>query len=397
MAYPIQNKDTVIGIEEESTEGTFIAPDDAASYVQTLDGYSWNPTRELLTRGIVKSGLGPVSPKMGIKGVSCALPVELRGSGTEGGSPEAHSLLKSALGATRSIASAVTTKSSGSTSTELQIEDADISDFAVGDIVLVKEAGAFEMRPVTAVDSTGGAANITLGFALDDGAPSGSVVVSPVTMYYTAQSGHVPLSLSYYLGNQMRAAAIGCKIATMALENFSAGQLPSLNFSLEGLNHTYVDGAAPHTPAYDSMTPPVVLSACIFKDGVKINVNNLSLSLSNTISFQPTTCSANGNTKSVITQREITGSFDPYTDDTSTDNFDDWSAGTEFSMFVYAFNPSATAGEIALGSAVGIWLPQCVKTDYQPSNSDGVFVDQVSFQATRGAAGGSEEMYMGFV
>lgn len=394
MAYPILSKDTVIGLEEESTEGTYVAPSGATSYFQPLEGYTFAPGREILPRNLIRDNLDPITPKMGIKSVVASVPFEFRASGTSGAATDHHSILKSALGGTRAIADTVTTKT-GNTSTVLNIEDADIGDFTVGDVILIKEAGAFEMRPITAVDTTSSAANITLAFALDGGAPADNVVIEKVTMYYTASSGHVPLSVSQYLGNELRAAAIGCKVTSLSLENFTAGQIPQWTAQLEGLSYTYTNAAAPHTPTYDSGTPPVVLSACVWRDGTKVNVNNFAMTLNNTVNFLTTTCSSDGRVKSVVTGREISGSFDPYTDDTSVDHFDDWTAGTEISLFLYAFIPSATAGEITLGSAVGIWIPKAIVTEFAPQDSDGVFVDQKSFQVVSGTAGDAGGMFIG--
>lgn len=396
MAYPILSKDTKIGVEEEVTEGTYVAPSGATSYVQPLEGYSFTPGREVIDRPVIRTNLDPATPKMGIKSVTAVVPVECRASGTAGGQPDHHSLLKSAFGSERSIAAAVTS-GTGHTSTVINIEDADISDFSVGDVVMVKESGAFELRPITAVDDSTGAANITLAFALDGGAPADNVDIEAVQMYHTAQSGHVPLSISQYLGNELRAAGLGMKVTSLALENFTPGQIPSWNFQLEGIGYTYTDGAAPHTPTFDSATPPVVLSACIWRDGVDTKVQNFSLSMANQFNFLTSTCSADGREKSVITGREITGSFDPYTDDTSVDHFTDWEAGTEFSIFLNAYTPSGTAGEITLGSAVGIWIPKAICTEFAPQDSDGVFVDQMSFRVVSGEDGATGGMYLGLV
>lgn len=397
MAYPILSKDTIIGIEEEVTEGTYVAPTAVTSYVQPLEGYSFAPAREVLDRPVIRTNLDPATPKMGIKSVSAVVPVECRASGTAGEAPDHHSLLKSAFGAVRTISAQVTTKDASHTSTVLQIEDADIGDFSVGDVIMVLESGAHELRPISAVDSTGGSANITLAFALSNGAPANEVVIEKVQMYYTANSGHVPLSISQYLGNELRAAALGCKVTSLSLDNFTAGQIPSWNFQLEGIGYTYTDNAAPHTPSFDSATPPVVLSACVWRDGVDTKVQNFTLSMSNTFNFLTSTCSADGREKSVITGREITGSFDPYTDDTSVDHFTDWNAGTEFSIFLNAYIPSGTSGEITGGSAVGLWIPKAITTEFAPQDSDGVFVDQMAFRVVSGDDGTAGGVYLGLV
>jgi hypothetical protein len=170
-----------------------------------------------------------------------------------------------------------------------------------------------------------------------------------------------------------------------------------VELGLEGLNFTEINGAAPHTPAYDTGTPPLILSACVYRAGVDTRVNQFSVQLKNELGFVTSTCSANGATAIRVKSREITGALNPYKDDTAVTNFDDWVAGTEFSLFASAYNPSSTTGQITMGSAIGIWLPQCVTTDYKVAEVDGILTDEMSFRATRGSVGTSEEMYVGLI
>jgi hypothetical protein len=398
MATGITKNTSVIGIEVEVTEGTYIAPQAATSYAQPLaDGFELTPGRDLIDRGILTNSIGKATPRLGQKSIQAALPVEFRASGVEGGDVDFGPLLKAALGATRAIATTTTTKSSGNTNNTLAIQDADISKFNVGDIVVVKESGLHHPCVVTAKTSGTGTATITVSPPLASGNFSNSVVVSKSKMYYTASTGHPTLSLSYYWANTVRQAALGCRVTSMALDNFSTGQVASWNFGLEGLDYTEADGAAPHTPSYDSGIPPLILRACVFKDGVDIPINNFSLSLANTLGFITSTCSAAGKISSRITQREVTGSLNPYKDDTATDNFDDFDAGTEFSLFIQAYNPSAVDGEITMGSCIGIYLPKVISTGVKVADQDGILTDEISFQAVRGSDGATEEMYVGLI
>jgi hypothetical protein len=266
----------------------------------------------------------------------------------------------------------------------------------VGDIVVVKESGAHEARPIETVDTTPGSAYIEFAIPLDNGAPSDNVVLSKVTMYLTGNS-HPSLALSYYWGNEILQKAGGNRVTSMSLDNWTTGQVASFNFGTEGLNYDEVDGAAPHTPSYDSGIPPLILSACVWKDDTKIDINSMTLSVTNTIGFTTSTCSPSGKSSARLTSREISGSINPYKDDTSTEYFDDFEAGTEFSLFAYAYNPSSTTGEIDMGSVVALWLPQVVLTEFQTQDLEGLLVDQLSFRATRGSAGSSEEMYIGLI
>lgn len=398
MATGITKNTSIIGVEVESTEGTYAAPSAATSYVQPLaDGFELTPAREKIDRAILTSSIGRATPRLGIKSVQASLPVEFRASGVEGADVDFTALLKGALGATRAIATTTTTKASGNTATLLQIEDADISKFAVGDIIVVKQTGAHHVCAVTAVASGAGVAALTVTPAHPSGDHTDSVVISKSTMYYTANTAHPALSLSYYWANEVLQKATGCKVASMSIDNFATGQVASFNFGLEGLGYDESNTAAPHTPSYDSGIPPVILGATVYRDGTAIDINQFSLSLSNSLSFLTATANENGRSASRVTTREITGSINPYKDDTATTNHDAFDAGTEFSLFIKAFNPSSTAGEVTMGSVIGIYLPKCIAVETKVADQDGILTDEISFQAVRGSAGTTEEMYLGFI
>lgn len=398
MATGITKNTSVIGVEIESTEGTYVAPQAATSYIQPLaDGFEMTPAREKIDRTILTNSIGKATPRLGIRSVQASLPCEFRASGTEGADVDFSALLKGALGATRSIASTTTTKSAGNTGSVLQIQDADISKFNMGDIVVIKESGGHHVCAITTVDATAGAANVSITPSKASGSFSNSVVISKSTMFYTANASHPALSLSYYWANEIRQAAYGCKVTSMAIDNFSTGQVAHLNFGLEGLGYSESDGAAPHTPSYDSGIPPIILGATVYRNGTAIDINQFSLSLANTLSFLTATANANGRSASRVTARQITGSINPYKDDTTTTYHDAFDAGTEFALFIKAFNPSAVAGEVTLGSVVGIYLPKCIATEDKVADLNGILTEAISFQAVRGSNGASEEMYMGFI
>lgn len=389
MATGVLKELSLIAVEEESTEGTYVAPQAATSYIQAVnDGTALQTAREILERPVMGSYPGRPTPLMGVKQGTGNIVTEFRASGTEGAAPDFHSLLEGALGSSRTN----TSQTSSTSHTSTVINFADASSFNVGDIVMVEESGAFELRPIVSTTGT----SITLAFALTNGAPSDSVEVSAYSTYLTAATGHPSLSVSNYIGNTKRKALYGARVSSMSLENYAAGQLATLNFALQGINHSLVDGAAPHTPSYDSGIPPVILSACVYRDGVVMETNDFGLTLTNTWVEKRSTCNANGITGQVLSAREVTGTINPLMDDTTTDRYDDWVGGTEFSLFITAYTPGAS-GAISLGSAVAIWLPQCVITELQDGDVSGISSDALTYRATRGSTGGSEEMYLGMV
>lgn len=389
-------KNTAFGVEIESVEGTYLAPTAANKFVQTLaDGAELSPAKELLERDIFTSSVGKTAPRTGMFQVSGSMPVEARAHSVEGSAPEYDALLRSALGSRRQITTTTTTKATGNTGSVLQIEDADIAKFNVGDIVMVKQAGAYHVSPISAKSTGVGTASITLLIPKPSGSFSASVVVSKSTTYVVADSAHPSLSISKYIENALVEKGIGCKVTSMALENFATGQLPSFNFGFEGLNFDTALSAPPFTPSYDTALPPIVLDGRIYMDSSEIVVNELTVELENALGFKTSIAAENGRISSRVTERTITGSFNPYKADNSIANFTKYKANTAFSLFAYAKVPSATAGEY--NQVVAIYMPNCLITELSESDQDGLLQDSITFSANRGNAGTTPEIYIAFI
>jgi hypothetical protein len=395
MSIVVKNT-TKIAVEEEVSEGVYIAPSSGSSYVQTLaSGLEIKPAKELLERNIYTGTIGMVTPRTGTQSVSGTLPVELRTNSTAGSAPEYDKLIKSALGTRRQNTTDVTTKASGNTASNLKIEDADISKFNVGDIVLVKQDGEYHVSPITAVDSTASSANITLLVAHPSGDCDDSVVIAKFTTYTVAESGHKSLSVTKYMDGAIEEKAIGCRVSKMDLSGFSTGQLPSLSFGIEGLSYEKSVNAPAHTATFDSSLPPIILDAHAYMDGAEIVINELALSVENTIGFATAISEANGKISSRVVARKITGSFNPYQETDDVSNYTKFNENTEFSLFAYAKNDTGDAGEFE--NIVAVYMPKCLITEVAEADADGLVQESISFQASRGSAGTTNEIYICFI
>lgn len=399
MVYTIK-KNTKVAIVEETTEGTEKAYTSGAAFLAVLaDGVSLEPSRDLLDRNILNSSIGRSTPRNGMRSVSVTIPVEAKAHQTAGSAPEYGGLVEGALGATRNLTGAVTSKASGNTTQVLAIEDADISKFAVGDVVKVLESGAHFVAAIQSRVTTGGAATITLSRAAGS-TFSNSVQVEKFTTYYPANDGHPSFTVHKSVeattsqsGRQEK--AIGCKVTSMSLSNFSTGQIPEFSFSLEGTDYNFVLGTDGYAATYDTSLPPIALSACLYVDGAQVDVNDFEFTVDNSLGFITSTCSENGKIASRITERQVTGSFNPYKLSDDIDFYTMFEDGTEFELFVYAANPAATAGEKQ--EVVGFYFPNCLITAYTEGDQDGNLQEQISFSATRGSDGSEAEVYIGFV
>lgn len=396
MAIAVKNN-TVYAVEIEVTEGTYVPPAADTSYVQTLaDGSEMTPAKELVERNIFNGSIGKSTPRTGTKSVSGAMPVEMRAAATEGQAPEYDKLLRSALGSRRQASATIiddTDAGSPHTTTRAYLLDASANKYFVGDSVTIKVTGGYHTSPITAVSNTAG--DVYIDLLLPAAAPFvDGQVIAAVTTYVVANSGHPSLSISKYLEEAVLEQATGCRVNSMALENFTTGQLASFNFGFEGLSFDRSLTAQPHTPNFSDALPPIILSACIYQNTMDIPINEFAFSLENTLGFATSTCSANGRISGRASERVITGSFNPYKEDNNIDQFEKFVANEEFSLFGSAHVPTTTPGEY--NQTVAFYMPKCIATELSESDQDGLLQEEVSFSAARGGSGEQDELYISF-
>lgn len=396
MAIAVKDN-TVYAVEIEVTEGTYVAPSAATSYVQVLaDGAEMTPAKELLERNIFTGGIGKVTPRTGLRTVSGSMPVEMRANEVEGAAPEYDKLMRSAFGSRRQVtATTIDDADAGTphTTSRMYLLDADANKYNVGDTVTVKKSGDYHTSPVTAVSNAAGDVYIDLlvanGAAFSDGD-----IIAALTTYVVANSGHPSLSISKYVEEAILEQAVGSRVNSLSLENFTTGQLANFNFGFDGLDFDRSVTAQPHTPDFDGSLPPIILNACVFQDGVGVAVNEFSFQLENTLGFATSTCSSNGRISGRATERVVTGSFNPYKQDDSVAQFTRFENNTEFSLFANAYNPTSTAGEY--NQVVSVYMPNCIITEIGEEDQDGLLQEPLSFSAGRGTDGNENEIFISF-
>lgn len=385
MSYSIK-KNTKVAIEEEVNQGVYVAPTSGTSYIQVLeDGLEMNPSKELLERNLLGLGLSKATPRTGLRSVSGSIPVEMKAGSSEGSQPEYGPLMASALGSSKT--SSASTSKTGNTTSKIYLEDADIVKYRVGDVVTVKQAGAYHKSPVTNVDASTGAAFIEL-LIPSTVAFSDAVVVAAFCTYRGEDSGHAPLSITKYVEDAVKEVAKGCIVTSMSVNNFTTGQLSDLSFGFEGLDFDRSLEAPAYIPSYDTSEPPIILKACIWMDGVEIEVNEFSLSVENTLGFIQNTC--DGKKSSRVTARSVSGSINPYKMSNSISNFNKFNNNTKFSLFISAHTETGVAGEFK--EIISFYLPNCIITELAEADADGVLQENLSF--TSGGNGTLKEIYI---
>lgn len=391
MAIGVVTNESSVALVPEVTEGTYVDPSDGNDYVEVLsDGTELNKTRELLERQNMNSTVEREAARVGIADVTGTIPVELRANSTEGDAPQALDvLMRSLLGGKRQITSDQT---SGTGHSSTVITFADTSAFSVGDIVLVKESGAYEVRPISEITTD---TSITLAFALDNGAPSDNVDVAQVTTYFHDASNSITFSAEHNLGEQaIKQQVAGLRAASGSVENWTVGQIPTMSFGVQGLSLERLDEDATAAPIFNDALPPVALSACAWVDGVKLEYTELGLSIENTVNYIQSACSASGRIGSRITDQVVNVTMNPYLDDSDLSNtWDKFNDNSDVSFFAYAYNPASTDGEF--GNVVAIWIPQAKIVAAPVADNDGIVSESLEIRAHQSSGGDS--IYMSFI
>lgn len=394
MADMVKNN-TKVAIKEETTEGTYAPPTVGADFLSPLaDGLEFSPTKELLERNILNASIGKSTPRTGMKDVTGSIPVEAKASGTEGAEPEYGLLVEAALGGKRQVTTTTaddTDAGGPHTTTRIFLADADAGKYNIGDVAHVKVSGDHHISPISAKSDTPGDVYIDLLIAADNPFADGDVI-SAVTTYLPANTGHKTFSLTKWMEDARREYATGCRVTNMSMNNFITGQLPDFSFAFQGLNWDSDLSALGITPSLDNAFPPTILGACIYQNGVQIPVNEVGFSIENVIGSKTSTCSENGKLSSRVTDRTVTGNFNPYKQDDNIDNFNRFKNNTSFSLFGFMAIPTGVDGEKQ--DIVAFYMPNCLLTEYAEGDQDGLLQENLNFSADRGSQGESEEIYI---
>ena len=387
MGIPVNKNENRLGLKVESTEGTYNAMSGSSDFVEVLaDAANFTIERDEIERDILSSTVEIEASRVGIKNVNGTIPVEYRANSTAGSAPvDLDLLLRSLMGGKRQNAAADTT-TTGNSSTVLNFTSHDIE---VGDIVLVKEAGAYELRPVSAKDAT----SITFPFALDNGAPSDGVEVEKFTTYYFDSTNSVTLSAEHTKGDLVQQQVAGLRVGQMSLSDFTVGSTPKAEFTLEGTSMSESVSASTADPAANSALPPIVLNACLWLNGVKLEYQNFGLTVTSELAPVQSACADSGRIATRITKQMVEYTIDPYMEDDDVDRFTLFDQNNDASLFVYAYNPSSTAGEFS--QAVGFWVPQSKIISKSDGDADGLYIDEITGKAHRSA--GNDSIFLGFI
>lgn len=396
MGYGLVKDEGSVFIEIEATEGTYQAEQNSNSAVEVLsDGLEFSPSKELLERSNRTSTVETVVSRVGQKSMAGTVPTEFKAAATEGAEPETGALYEALLGGKDVLVER--TSLTGHSTTKIFLSAGDELQYKKGHIVKIKQSeisGEDHISPIAEVDSTPGVESITLlipyGVAFSD-----NVKVAAGINYFH-DSDAPTLSVTNYLGGEIREKAIGMRPVSGELSQFATGQLPEFSFSLEGLGYEREVGQPLFSPAYDSQDgaePPVVLCSKVYKDSTELTLNSLSISINNTLGFLTSTASCQGKISSRITQMSCGFTINPYMEDDDVDLFNIFDNNEGFSIFGSANNYGASDDEKE--QVVAFHLPNCRIPEIATGDEDGILTDQINGTAHRDL--GNDTIFIAFI
>jgi hypothetical protein len=381
-------------IEKEAIEGDYQAEQSAAKAIEVLsDGLEFTPTKELLERNNRTSTVEKVTSRVGQKSMAGTIPTEFKAGSVEGEAPETSDLYEAMLGGKETYDETIS--GAGHTVKIINLADGEAAKYKPGFIVKIKESAVSvdkdHVSPIIQVVTDAGINSITLLVPYER-AFTDNVVISKGTAYYH-KTGQPTLSVTNYIGGSIREKAIGMRAISAEMSNFSTGQLPQVNFGLEGLNYEREVGAPLFVPEFDTSLPPVVLCSKVYQDDLEVTVNNVGFSLSNTLGFLTSTASCSGKISSRITEFVANFSFNPYMEDDDVEQFSKFDKNEGYSLFASASNYGATAEE--LEQIVSFYMPNCRTTEIATGDEDGILTDAVTGQAYRDL--GNDTVFICFI
>lgn len=397
MGNSVRFKLSSVAVMEEVTENTYVAPSAATDYLEVKEGFVPEISREELEREILDGSREKRASRKGVESTSLPLPVELKGSSTEGAEPQViGKLFKGLLGNERSVAADVTTDVGHTTSTlELQLGDGAL--FTKGDCFVIKASGAYSYHAVKSVTGD----QITY-FPKATAVPADSVVISKSQTYFVG-STTPSYSAEVNYGDEQQDKLKGLKVASCSMA-ITSGQLPTCDFSLQGNREGRVVAASSFDGDFSALAePPVSTSACAyfgFEDGdeEKLGYETMNVNIENEINDKLDACEKTGKASPVLGQISISGDINPYMFDSAEasplDRFEAFDKDEDVELFIHLQNPTSVDGESE--NHIMMYMPKIKFTNVQAANLNDLVVDQISWVTAKGD-NNNETFFLSFV
>lgn len=392
-------------VSQASPAGTYKAPA-AGDAVQVLnEGLTFSPTQEIVDRNILTPTVEQREGRTTTRGITGTIPTEFRANTVEGGAPEPDKLYEALLGGKRQrtsttlkTATSQAGVAAGQRKKVFVVSASDRALFRVGDPVRIFKVGVIDH--VSAVQSVNSSNNqITIVSSAPVDIP-GDSDISPCTTYYPDPnaSDFRYLTIEQYLGGRIAERAIGSRPTGLEISNFQTGLLPQASFNFEGLDFgrlnrtTQQIAAARALATYQQSLPPIILGARVFQDDNELILNNVSITIANTLGFLMSTSSERGKISSRVTDFDCTFQMNPYQDDENVRIYNLFRQNESFSLFGFAANKDASG---KLNQIVTFYMPNCKAQELATGDEEGILTNDVTGRSF--LRNGNDTIFIGFI
>lgn len=234
-----KSRSSVIGIKEESTEGTLIELASGSEFTEIKPGFSVNSSVETVESDVLVDDIGASEPFVTKETPTVSLSKPLKHSGVEGQAPDYAVIVKSAMGSQTDNSTEYDTVSSSTAGTSsaaatLIVDSGEGASFAEGQAVLIKDGtNGYSVRNAKSISSD----TLTLNYNLST-APASGVNLGKAVHFAPATDDHPTFSVHHYQSSasssSLHQAVAGCRTTSMSL-NFPANDIATMDFEIEGI------------------------------------------------------------------------------------------------------------------------------------------------------------------
>jgi hypothetical protein len=229
----LQNRNTVMAVVKETTEGTPVAPSAATQFIPIHEGFTFDPAFDELENAELQSSIGKSKNTLGLENPTSSFDLYIKHSGVEAQAPNWGVLLESALG--QVTAAPTELNVAASTTVSVVKVAASGTDYPRGSAVLLKNSSnAYEIRPVSGSTAT----DITLAFDSINIADTGVGIGRPV-QYSPLSVGHPTLSVWGYRANAGALELMaGGRVSDLSIEVPAADAITG-SFTIDGIQYYF--------------------------------------------------------------------------------------------------------------------------------------------------------------
>lgn len=233
-------RSSVIGVKEETTEGTPVAIAAGTEFTAIREGFSVQSTMETVDSDELVDDIGASAPFTTKEAPTASIPKYIKHSGTAGQAPDYAVMIKSAMGTQTDNGTEYDTVSSSTAGTAtaaavIKVDSAEGANFAEGQALLIKDGtNGYSIRNVKSISSD----DLTINYNLAS-APASGVNLGKANHFSPAATGHVTYSLHHYQASSSSALhqlIAGARTVGMTL-NFPVNDLATIDFDIQGMKH----------------------------------------------------------------------------------------------------------------------------------------------------------------